>query len=61
MADFVYVGEPTAGGTTKDIKLPKSDGTFAVFENIEPNVTVISTTDPGCVAFMQNNPNFQQQ
>ncbi|MDB4330500.1 hypothetical protein N9948_02145 [bacterium] len=61
MADFKYTGQPTAGGSTKDIKLPKTDGTFAVIASVVPDVTVISTEDAECINFMQSNPNFQQQ
>ena len=61
MADFKYIGEPTAGSSTKDIKLPKTDGSFAVIDNVEADVTVISTTDQGCIDFMSSNTNFQQQ
>jgi hypothetical protein len=61
MATFRYSGEPTSGKTTKDIKVPKADGSFEVFAAVEPNVTDIVTTDATSISFLQSNSNFTEQ
>lgn len=61
MANFKYVGQPTAGEATKDIKLPCLDGSFLVIENVEPGVSIITVVDECCVEYMHSNPNFVQQ
>ena len=61
MADFKYSGLPTYGLTTKDIKAPKSDGSFQVFLDVEPDVTIISTLDTKSIEYFQSNANFVQQ
>lgn len=61
MVKFFYIGQPTAGSNTKDIKLPCDDGTFVILENVEPGVTIITVSNTSCIDYMEKNPNFIKQ
>lgn len=58
MADFKYIGDPTSGKNSKDIKLPLSNNTFIIIKEVVPNETVISTIDDKSISFMEKNKNF---
>jgi hypothetical protein len=45
MAQFKYIGLQTKADGKIDVRVPKSDGSFQMFTNITPNLTVIDTTD----------------
>lgn len=60
MAIFIYTGEPTAGQSTKDIKVKSTSG-FTVYTNITPNVTEINTTDAVEIAYFQKYPETYNQ
>ena len=55
---FKYMGQPTAGTTTKDIKLLCEDNTFVIFENVIPGETEITVSDSRCIEYMEKNSNF---
>jgi hypothetical protein len=61
VAKFVYIGEPTAGKTTKDIKLPKENGSFDIIQEVIPNVTEIVTEDDKSIDFLNKNKKFEQK
>ena len=62
MATFRYKGLPTAGMSTRDVKVPTTGGGYKVFADVEPSVTDIVTTDSVEVAFMQQYPGlFEEQ
>jgi hypothetical protein len=58
MSEYKYVGDPTSGKNSKDIKLPLSNGTFVIIKEVIPNETVITTDDSKSISFMQKNKNF---
>jgi hypothetical protein len=60
MANYVYTGMPTFGKTTKDIKIPKGDGTFYLFNNVQPNVTQIVVTDKKAEEFCDKSQSFKK-
>jgi len=61
MQSFIFNGNPTAGKSTRDIKVPLSNGNFQVFANVEPGVTVIQTSDAKAIAYLQSCGCFSQQ
>ena len=61
MVNFIYIGQPTAGKNTRDIKLPLNNGSFNIVDNVEPNVTVIETVDDKSIEFMRKGKSFQEQ
>ena len=60
MANYVYKGSPTFGSTTKDIKIPMSDGSFVIFDNVQPNVTQITLSDEKAISYCDKNSNFER-
>ena len=60
MANYLYTGLPTYGSSTKDIKIPKSDGSFDIFDNVQPNITQITVTDSKSIEYCDKSPTFQK-
>lgn len=60
MANYVYKGSPTYGASTKDIKIPLSDGSFLIFDNVLPNVTQITVNDSKAIEYCDKNINFEK-
>ena len=61
MADFKYKGGPTKGKPFRDVKVPKSDGTFEVFTGVIPNASTITVTDSKSIEYLRGNSKFQEQ
>lgn len=60
MKKFIYTGMPTFNKTTKDIKIPKNDGSFILIKDVIPNQTVIELEDLRSIEFCNKNLFFQE-
>jgi hypothetical protein len=60
MKKFIYTGMPTFNKNFKDIKIPKSDGSFILVKNVIPNETVIELEDARSIEFCSNNLFFSE-
>lgn len=60
MKKYIYTGMPTFNKATKDIKIPKNDGSFILIENVIPNQTVIELEDERSIEFCNKNLFFTE-
>jgi hypothetical protein len=60
MAKFIFIAEPTSGKNTKDIKIPKGNGSFEIIKDVIPNETVIDVSDVKSINFLEKNKSFKK-
>jgi hypothetical protein len=60
MKKYLYTGMPTFNKNSKDIKIPKSNGSFLLIKDVIPNQTVIEIDDLKSIEFCEKNLFFSE-